>query len=232
MWLVALTLGFFGSLHCIGMCGPLALAFCDRPKAGLFQRLAVTLSYNLGRVVTYGILGVLFGLMGSIIIIADLQKVISIVIGIVFITAFIFSVDIDKSLSRMPVGKRMIQQVHLFLSSMIKTGKRRSPFILGMVNGLLPCGLVYVAIAGALTVGGFLEGGLFMMLFGLGTIPAMGVLTMSVQMATVSVRARIRRIVPFVTLAFGIFLIYRGIVIDMPLELNFWEALKNPVMCH
>ena len=115
---------------------------------------------------------------------------------------------------------------------MIKEVQSYPPFILGMVNGLLPCGLVYLALAGALTTGNIYSGGLFMFFFGLGTIPMLFGLVLGNQMISGSKRKTLTKVIPYVSLAFGVFLCYRGIVVDMPMELDFFEAMKNPVMCH
>ena len=127
---------------------------------------------------------------------------------------------------------RFYLKIQSMLSYMTKRSKEFHPFQLGMANGLLPCGLVYLAIAGALAVGSVLGGMLFMALFGLGTIPMLFVLTTGYGMFSMSFRSKFRKILPYVTLCFGIFLIYRGFAVDVPLDLNFWEALKNPVLCH
>ena len=65
-----------------------------------------------------------------------------------------------------------------------------------------------------------------------GTIPMLFVLTNGFGMFSMSIRSKFRKLLPYVTLCFGIFLIYRGFAVNMPLDLNFWEALKNPVLCH
>lgn len=231
LWM-ALTLGFFGSLHCIGMCGPLAIAFCDRPSQSVATKLFYSITYNLGRTLTYSLLGVVFGLIGSMLILASLQKVISIVLGVLFVLSFLMTIDIDNTLNRIGWVNRIYQKVQYTMSNLLNRSKRYPPFLLGVVNGVLPCGLVYLAIAGAMSRGGMFSGALFMMCFGLGTIPAMLGLTMSMQLVSAKRLMGIRRVIPYVTLVFGIFLIYRGIVVDMPAELDFWEALKNPVMCH
>jgi len=148
MWYVAFTLGLFGSLHCVGMCGPLVIAFGRTEGGSLAANVYSGVSYNLGRTL------------------------------------------------------------------------------------MLPCGLVYLALAGALASGGVWQGMLFMILFGLGTLPMLLAVILGYEWVSPTIRFQFRKVLPYVTLSFGLFLIYRGVVVDMPTELNFWEALRNPIMCH
>jgi len=213
MWYVAFTLGLFGSLHCVGMCGPLAIAFSYKKENTRPQNIYAALSYNLGRTVTYSFLGLLFGALGSFLFVVDLQKMASILLGILLIISFVFTLDLDRILSQ-----------HILLKDYyIKVRK---------VNGLLPCGLVYLAMAGAIATGSLTGGVTFMFIFGLGTIPMLFALSNGYSLLSPTLRLRLRSILPYVTLVFGIFLIYRGFAVHMPSELNFWEALKNPIMCH
>src|SRR5690606_7938702 len=105
---VAFTLGLFGSLHCIGMCGLLSIAFCTRDNPSPSQVMQSALSYNLGRTATYAGLGLLFGLIGTIIFVSELQKIISILLGSVLVLTFLFNIDIDKSIN----GNFFFQKFH------------------------------------------------------------------------------------------------------------------------
>ena len=232
MLIVAFTLGLFGSFHCVGMCGPLAIAFCDHEGDTTTQRLKSGLAYNLGRTFTYSILGLFFGLLGSFIVVVDLQKVISIVLGVLLVFSFLLSYDIDEKINGLPAIKRMYDRLRVTISNMYSKAKAYHPFTLGTANGLLPCGLVYLALAGAIASGTLFDGMIFMTLFGLGTIPMMLTLILGFKLLKPSLRFQFRKVMPYVTLFFGLFLIYRGVVVGMPEELNFWEMLKNPVLCH
>lgn len=229
---VAFTLGFFGSLHCVGMCGPLAIAFCDKEADSDVQRLRSALSYNVGRTFTYAILGLFFGFLGSFLVLVDLQKSLSIILGLLLVISFLMSYDIDERMNRIPLLKRFYSKIRNGISKMYAKAQEYHPFTLGVANGLLPCGLVYLALAGAIASGGLLQGMGFMVFFGLGTFPMMIALIFGVKLMTPKLRFQFRRVLPFVTLGFGLFLIYRGVVVDVPAELNFWEMLKSPVMCH
>lgn len=232
MWYIAFTLGLFGSLHCVGMCGPLAIAFCNKQENSHIQNISSSLFYNLGRTAAYSILGLFFGVLGSFLFIADLQKTFSIILGVFLIISFLFNFDINKSINQNSIIKKYYLFVRTFISEIMEKAKEYHPFQLGMANGLLPCGLVYLALAGALATGSVIGSVGFMVLFGLGTIPMLFSLTAGIGFFTIEIRSKFRKILPYVTLLFGLFLIYRGFMIDIPTELNFWESIKNPVMCH
>lgn len=232
MWYIAFTLGLFGSLHCVGMCGPLAIAFSNRDKNTKFQNVVSALSYNLGRTVTYSLLGLFFGILGSFLFVADLQKIASILLGVLLVISFLFNIDIDRSINQNSIIKKYYFSVRKFISEIMNKSQDYHPFQLGMANGLLPCGLVYLALAGALATSSVIGGVTFMTMFGLGTLPMLFALTTGLGLFPANVRIKFKTILPYVTLIFGLFLIYRGVAVDMPGELDFWEAIKNPIMCH
>ncbi|MDF1697981.1 MAG: sulfite exporter TauE/SafE family protein [Saprospiraceae bacterium] len=232
MFYIAFTLGLFGSLHCLGMCGPLALAFCDNEQDNVPQRLMSGLSYNLGRTFTYAVIGLFFGLLGSFLVVVDLQKILSVVLGVLLVISFLLSFDIDQKINGITSVQKLYNGIRQSIARMYSKAKQYHPFVLGAANGLLPCGLVYLALAGAIASGTLTNGMFFMAFFGLGTIPMMLALVLGFKFINPKIRFQFRKVLPYVTLFFGLFLIYRGVMVDMPNELNFWEMLKNPVMCH
>lgn len=232
MWYAAFTLGLFGSIHCIGMCGPLAIAFCGPNQESISDKLISGVGYNLGRLITYSLLGLVFGLLGSFLFVADFQKVLSIILGALLVMSFLFSIDIDVKLNGLPVIKQLYSKLRIAIGGLYNQSQRYPPVVLGMANGLLPCGLVYLALTGALATSNVYEGMLFMALFGLGTFPMLLSIVIGFRIMNVNLRNRFRKVFPMVTLFFGLFLIYRGLMVGVPSELNFWEALKNPIMCH
>lgn len=211
----ALLFGLLGSVHCVGMCGPIALAL---PVGGMSasRRFMAVLSYNFGRMTTYGMLGGMFGAVGMTFAWAGLQQALSIGLGaalllIVLLPYFPISSSgimtrISKGLG--PVRKRLSRQF----------GKQglAAMFVTGLLNGLLPCGLVYLAIAGAIATSQVWQGVAFMVLFGLGTVPAM--LAVSMASGWLSVRARpvFRRVVPLFVGLMAILLIIRGLNLGIP----------------
>ena len=167
----AFTLGFFGSLHCVGMCGPLAMAI----PVGENKLLAAwyLLLYNLGRTITYTLLGLFFGLLGYTATVAGLQSILSVVLGVVLILMVVFAATLESRLLTLPVISRIYIFVKRKLATLLNKKSVPSFLLFGMLNGLLPCGLVYIAIVGAMAVGSTLKGMLYMASFGLGTIPLM-----------------------------------------------------------
>lgn len=192
------VVGLFGSLHCIGMCGPIALAVPRFP-----------LSYNLGRVITYSILGLGMGLAGSVVRLTGLQQGLSIATGVVLILAAIYTLNKHRFASKMKMPS-----LPSFLSSKMKPlwqGKTRFHMLaIGMLNGILPCGFVYVGLAGALTVADPLNSTLYMTLFGLGTVPAMLAMTVAGMKLSGVVRSRIRTAMPWLAILLGILMVLRG----------------------
>ena len=232
MWYVAITLGLFGSLHCIGMCGPLAIAASASPSHNRIEKISSVFKYNIGRTITYTILGVLFGLLGGLVLLAHIQKAFSIGAGLLLILAFLFSINIESHINSSWFGTRLHFKVKLLLEKTITSVGRNNPFYIGLVNGLLPCGLVYLALAGALASGSLVNGMFFMMMFGIGTTPIMVTLALGYQSISFKWRSRLKKTIPIVSLCFGIYLSYRGIVVNIPDKLDFWSAINNPIMCH
>src|SRR5690606_11800519 len=148
----AFTLGLLGSFHCVGMCGPLALSLPVQHLQG-FHKLAGILVYNIGRVITYAILGAIFGLVGMSFHYFGWQQAFSIVLGSLLIVLFIsllFRKRIFKnSLIQRTWNRHLIQRI----TPLFHQKNFGALLLIGMLNGLLPCGLVYMAIAGALATG-------------------------------------------------------------------------------
>lgn len=169
MQLTALILGFAGSLHCIGMCSPLAIAITSLSKGALVNRIL----YNAGRIFTYAILGAIVGLSGYILPFTGFQNLISITLGIVLLVTGIAGMG----RIHIPVVTSVMQQFSTFLkktfSDLLQQKNKTAVILLGAVNGLLPCGLTFLALTFCLTLKGPWDGFNFMLLFGAGTLPAM-----------------------------------------------------------
>jgi uncharacterized protein len=224
-------LGMVSSLHCIGMCGPLALALPVYHLPKLQQTIAVLL-YHLGRVLTYSLLGLLFGLAGHRIYMAGFQQWFSIILGVIMLILafqyFLFSGH--KQLQWLHPFYRLVQQLmNRFLQS-----KTTSGFLwLGMANGLLPCGMVYLALAGALGTTQVSQSVAFMFFFGTGTLPAMLALTLFGKRFTPGIRLQLKRVIPYCMAAMAVLFILRGLNLGIP----FVSPLMPPspqqaVSCH
>ena len=226
----ALLLGLAGSIHCVGMCGPIAMALplTAREKSAVILQ---SLLYHLGRVTTYAMMGFFFGLLGWGVALIGYQNILSIGMGVLLLITALFTLSIEKKLFSQPIITRFFNRIKNKLAQLLSIRGKSSAFRIGLLNGLLPCGLVYIAIAGSVATGSHLLGAAYMAAFGLGTLPLMlGVMVFGNH--SKQWFARFRKLIPYGLFVFGLFLIYRGVVVEIPMELSFWEAGNFPVMCH
>jgi sulfite exporter TauE/SafE len=212
--LAAISLGFLGSFHCVGMCGPIALTIPVNRKS-FFSVISGSAVYNLGRITTYALMGLLFGLIGQGVALAGWQSLLSIVLGsLILILLFL------PKISLIPMKLGTVMHFLESLKSKIRTlfgiHTFRSLFFIGFLNGLLPCGLVYLGIAGSVATGDALKGALFMAAFGLGTFPAMMTVTMIRDRINISFREKIRKTIPVFVGMMAILLILRGMNLGIP----------------
>jgi sulfite exporter TauE/SafE len=227
----AFTLGLLGSTHCVGMCGPLALAL-PLSRQERFRLMLESLYYNLGRVITYTLLGAVFGLLGQGITLAGFQKGLALGLGIALLLAALFSFNLESSLLKLPFLKTFYSWLRHKLASLLRKPGAKTLLTAGVLNGFLPCGLVYFALAGALSSSGVGEGMLFMAAFGLGTMPLMLALLWMGNIIGAPVKRRLRKVAPVLMIAFALLLIFRGLNVDIPLELRFWAEGEAPMLCH
>ncbi len=213
--LIPLALGFLGSFHCVGMCGPIALAL-PIGRWSIANKVLGILLYNLGRVFTYTMIGLLFGAIGRGFYMAGLQQAISIVLGVSIIAIVVIPARAARRLDALTQHIPYIPLVKKNITSLFKQKTFASLGLIGVLNGLLPCGFVYMALAGAITTASILNGAAFMMLFGMGTIPAMFLVAFSSHLFPVDVRSRIRKTVPVFMFLIGSLLILRGMNLGIP----------------
>jgi sulfite exporter TauE/SafE len=207
----ALVLGLVGSLHCAGMCGPLALAL-PGPQKTSGGYVAGRTAYNLGRVATYSMLGIVFGLAGKSMLVAGLQSSVSIVLGVVLLVGLLASRRI--ALSR-PIAF-WVAGLKARMSGLFRRRTLGSMALLGSLNGLLPCGLVYVACVGAAATGNLFKGAQYMAVFGSGTFPMMLALSLSGKLISPRVRFKLAGAIPVAGFALAALLILRGLSLGIP----------------
>lgn len=225
----ALALGLAGSLHCLGMCGPLALALPAPRDAGPGRRALGRLLYNLGRTVTYAVMGLFAGALGHALQLAGVQQTVSIALGLLLLsTLFLRGHHLPGWILRtfyLPVQRA--------LGRILKHGSPGGLFRTGLLNGLLPCGLVYAALAAAALQHGPLQGALYMALFGLGTVPLMFALSMGgLGLHAPRFRPLLNRVIPAVTLMVAVLLILRGLSLGIPYvspDLNKGACCGTPI---
>jgi uncharacterized protein len=222
----ALILGLAGSLHCAGMCGPLALAL-PAPAGGPVARVANRMLYNLGRVATYGLIGLLFGVFGKALALAGVQRWFSIGMGAVLLLGVIAGrLEGWSRPLAVPVGK-----LKTALGALLRQRSMWAIFLIGLLNGLLPCGLVYVAAAAAVTTGGILSAIKYMLVFGFGTTPMMLALSLAGGWLPASVRLRFQKIIPACVALVAVLLILRGLGLGIPYRSPIC-SLHGKACCH
>jgi len=230
LW-TAFTIGILGSLHCVGMCGPIALALPYQSRS-TWTHLKNAISYNGGRVFTYGVIGLLPGLLGYGLSIAGFQKSTSLVIGISLLLSALISIRLPHKRIHIRPLERVNSWVQRQMGTLLKVHHTAGFFSIGMVNGLLPCGLVYMALAGALTQDTAFAGSAYMMVFGLGTVPLMLAIGVSKLFISVRIRNSFRRIVPIFMMVIAVLLIFRGLNVSLPGHLGTIIEMGVMPMCH
>ena len=214
MFLSAIIFGLLGSFHCVGMCGPIAfmLPLNRQNKVKQFFQLS---SYHIGRLITYSLIGLLFGLLGKGFYFFGFQQIISIIVGILMILIVL----LPKLFSKFKITnwfQRKLIKIKSKLGKELAKKENDTFFTIGFLNGLLPCGLVYMALFGAIATGSSIQGSIYMFLFGLGTIPLMTLVSYFGNFSNVYWRQKIQQIIPFVVVFIGILFILRGLGLGIP----------------
>jgi uncharacterized protein len=214
IFIAALLSGLIGSLHCLGMCGPIVLML---PVGATFKGgfILSRLTYNFGRVITYAILGAICGLLGHLVILAGYQQVLSIAVGAIILLAFIIPRRFIRKISP-SIIRNFTDKLSGLWKKLLNSPKAISLFVIGLLNGLLPCGLVYVALAAASTTGDAINGLLYMTLFGLGTIPLMLIFSLFSGLLPNRIRLWAPKLIPIAAIALAILLILRGLSLGIP----------------
>ncbi|MRH99695.1 sulfite exporter TauE/SafE family protein [Kriegella sp. EG-1] len=211
----ALLMGLVGSLHCVGMCGPIAFMLpVDRENK--VKKLLQIFLYHFGRLLSYGIIGLLFGILGKGLYVFGLQQKLSIAIGILMI-ALIFIPH--RILNRFSLSKPFYKAISGIKNRLGQELKKKSPdtfLTIGFLNGFLPCGLVYMALFGAVAMGNVVEGSLYMILFGMGTIPLMTTTIYFSSLLKGTLRIKVQKLIPVFVVLIGTLFILRGLGIGIP----------------
>lgn len=207
------SIGILGSFHCIGMCGPLALALPIHHLSSFFKALSVLL-YNLGRAITYSFMGMVFGIIGQSFNFFNWQQGLSIGAGILILAILLLNQFGNMSTSRV---SRFSQAIKVKLGTYLKSDKKLISYLyIGLLNGFLPCGLVYIAIASAIATGSILSSSLLMLSFGLGTIPIMALTMVLGKFISITLRQRLNKLTPYFIMGVAVLLIVRGLNLGIP----------------
>lgn len=215
MLLTAFFFGLISSFHCIGMCGPIAMMLpVDRNNQA--KKTSQIITYHLGRLSAYAAIGLVFGLLGKGLFLAGIQQKLSIFIGVAMITVILIPEKVFAQYNFSKPVFKLISTIKTTLGSQFKNKSYKSLFTIGLLNGFLPCGMVYVALFGAIAMQSESLGVLYMILFGLGTVPMMSSVVYLNSFLTIPVRNKIQKFIPYVAVVIGILFIFRGLGLGIP----------------
>lgn len=229
----AFIFGLISSLHCIGMCGPIAMMLpVDRSNPA--KKVMQIMLYHIGRLSAYATLGLVFGILGKGFYLAGMQQQLSIVVGILMITIVVVP---ERIFMKYNFSKPVYKAISKVKSSLGNQFKRKTPdsfFIIGLLNGFLPCGLVYAALFGAIAMQNATLGVAYMLLYGLGTIPMMSAVVYISNLLTYPIRSKLQKIIPVVAVFIGTLFIIRGLGLDIPYlsPSNLSLFVKANATCH
>ncbi|MFZ1783914.1 MAG: sulfite exporter TauE/SafE family protein [Ferruginibacter sp.] len=228
LFLAAFMIGIVGSFHCVGMCGPLALSL-PLSNSSVVAKFSGALIYNAGRIVTYACFGALFGLIGQTASLFGFQQWLSIAAGAIILIFIILPKKYRLQQTASNYTNGFFIKLRLLLGRMFTQKSNSSLFVIGLLNGLLPCGLVYMAAAGAIAAGSLGNSVLFMAAFGLGTLPVMWGIAFFGNYVGVSLRQKIRKVYPYMMALMACLLILRGMGLGIPYVSPEMNAKKAEV---
>ncbi|XCF07656.1 sulfite exporter TauE/SafE family protein [Tamlana crocina] len=233
MLVSAFVLGLLGSLHCVGMCGPIAFMLpVDRTNnLKKFTQIGI---YHFGRLLAYSLIGFVFGLVGKSLSLFGFQQQLSIAIGLLMILAVVIP---QKTLSKYNFSKPIYRMISKAKSALGHALKKKTPdtfLTIGFLNGFLPCGLVYMAIFAAIASGKALNGSLYMAVFGLGTVPLMTTAVYFSQLLKGTARQRIQKAIPAFVVIIGALFILRGMGLGIPYlsPAPVYDLVSSGMECH
>ena len=229
----AFILGLLGSFHCVGMCGPIAFMLpVDRTNS--FRKITQIFTYHFGRLLAYSIIGLFFGLVGKSLYIFGFQQQLSIAIGVLMIIVVLIPV---QTFNRYNFSKPVYNIISKVKSSLGKALKKKTAdtfLTIGFLNGFLPCGLVYMAVFASLAMQSTTQGSLYMVLFGLGTIPLMTTAIYIGKFLNIKAKQRIQKAIPVFVIIIGLLFIIRGLGLDIPYlsPAPITEIATGQIECH
>ncbi len=233
MLATAILLGLMGSFHCIGMCGPIAFMLpVDHHRPG--KKLLQVALYHFGRLTAYGIIGLVFGFLGKGLYVFGLQQRLSIIIGVVMIVIVLIPY---QTFSKYNFSKPIYGLLSKVKNQMGKELKKKSPdtfLTIGFLNGFLPCGLVYMAVFASIATANPWWGALFMVFFGLGTIPLMTTAVYFGSMLKGKAKQTVQRLIPVFVVLIGLLFILRGLGLGIPYlsPAPITETVSSAIECH
>ena len=229
----AFILGLLGSFHCVGMCGPIAFMLpVDRTNS--FRKITQIFTYHFGRLLAYSIIGLFFGLVGKSLYIFGFQQQLSIAIGVLMIIVVLIPVPAFNRYNFSKPVYNIISKVKSSLGKALKKKTADTFLTIGFLNGFLPCGLVYMAVFASLAMQSTTQGSLYMILFGLGTIPLMTTAIYIGKFLNIKAKQRIQKAIPVFVIIIGLLFIIRGLGLDIPYlsPAPITEIATGQIECH
>ncbi len=229
----AILMGLLGSLHCVGMCGPIAFMLpVDRTNN--LKKFTQIFIYHFGRLLAYGIMGLLFGFLGKGLYLFGMQQKLSIAIGALMILIVLIP---HRTFHKYNLSGPVYQLISKVKSRLGQELKKKTPdtfLTIGFLNGFLPCGLVYMALFGSVAMGNALQGSAYMILFGLGTIPLMTTAIYFSSLLKGGARQKVQRLIPAFVVLIGLFFILRGLGLGVPYvsPKPVVELVSGTMECH
>jgi hypothetical protein len=228
--IAAFAMGVIGSFHCVGMCGPLALALPLKDD-NLQSKFTGALLYNSGRIVTYSLFGLAAGLLGKSFEVFGFQQWLSILAGALIVLLLLISRVFPSLFKNVQVASIFFQRLRHYFGQLFFKKNQSTLFAIGFLNGLLPCGLVYLAIAAATATGGLLSAVVFMAAFGAGTLPVMWSIAFWGNFISIPIRQKIRTAYPYMMMLMACLLILRGMGLGIPYISPAADAGKKTIHC-
>ncbi|WP_138434335.1 sulfite exporter TauE/SafE family protein [Winogradskyella algicola] len=229
----AFILGLLGSLHCVGMCGPIAFMLpVDRSNS--IKKVSQISVYHIGRLLAYSLIGLAFGLVGKSLNLFGVQQQLSIAVGILMIVVVLIPY---RTFAKYNLSKPLSKVISKVKSNLGQALKKKTPdtfLTIGFLNGFLPCGLVYMAVFGAVATGSLLQGSFYMVLFGLGTIPLMTSAIYLGKFLNQTIKQRIQKAIPVFVVLIGVLFILRGLGLGIPYisPAPVVEMATSAIDCH
>jgi len=229
---IGFLMGLIGSVHCIGMCGPLVMALPISQQTH-FKKWQSILLYHAGKISSYAVLGILLGMFGSQLPLFGVQENLSIVMGSIMLLYVIYIYVIKSQLAPKFLKFNLLYTFIVKKMGYLFKSKNRAVFyFIGILNGLLPCGMIYVALTSALATQNILQGGLIMTFFGIGTMPALIMVAIGGQYFSMAIRKNLQNLLPVFIFSMGILLILRGMNLGIPYLSPHLGIGTDKISCH
>ena len=211
----AFLLGLLGSFHCIGMCGPIAMVLPVHKDTRASKTIKISL-YHIGRILAYGSIGLLFGFLGKGLFLSGFQQRLSIIIGVIIVGYILLPKNWIRKIEVTTPLYQIVARIKSGLGSRLKKNSFSSLFVIGFLNGYLPCGMVYMAVVGAVAMATPQQGFLYMLLYGVGTIPLMTMIIYFKHLFSIKFRNNIQKAIPYFVFLIGVLFILRGLGVGIP----------------